>query len=49
MINIDQAFGAASGSLVAVKPDQWDQAKNLIDGGICQLTMINGQRVLEVL
>lgn len=49
MISIDQAFGAASGSLVAVKYNEWDQAANLIDGGICQLTMIDGKRVLEVL
>lgn len=49
MTNITQAFGAKSGSLVTVAADEWSQAETLIDGGICQLTMVNGVRVLEVL
>ena len=49
MININEAEDAKSGTLVAVRYDEWDLAIDLIDANICQMTRINGVRTLEVL
>lgn len=49
MTSIQNAFSAEPGTIVKVERNEWDQAANLIDGGICQMTTVNGVRVLEVL
>lgn len=48
-ITVANAFYLASGTVIPVQHDEWGAAKDLIDGGICQLTQTANGRVLEVL